>query len=276
MEQYNLKQHGDSRQREFADLINRRCPNFEPFWRAHIVPLSFRALEPENYFIRPQLKKQFVELADSSYGVFMHLVGALRWSETLLSLQRNEKWKPTDAAYYFFSHVYSLLEATGSLADAVNRVLDKMGADELFVVERPTEQSSWKIEYTGGSDVGRHWRSLQRMAKPYRNCLVHDKPLIFQNGLMPIARQDAIRALSGLTAISRLAMKDASILPQSEKVSDQIPRIVDTACELVDRLFLEAAENLDALDRARYDDARKPTPAEKQLTLKKILKAREL
>ena len=360
---WHLAEHGDSRQRRWAPRVCSLCPAYEPFWQKHIVPLTFRPHDSRNYFVRPKQKKHLLALADTSYALFLHLTGMLRWSDPLLALggdskeepgsiskgsassaagegsssaregggsrakerpgsstrgepasaskgsagsatgkhsssatrgtsdsladpldlcspDRDAPFRPTDCLYYFFSHTYSLLEAAGTFAEAVNRTLEKYGEDPIFPVDRDTKKSSWYFRQRrsrlAAPSVAGSWHALASMSKVYRNALVHERPLLMQSGYLPAPREDAVRELSGLVAISRMALNERTIFELCERVEEVIQPIVKTGVELADLLWEDASEALDAIDSVKYpEDQLRLRPEESHLTLEKILAARQ-
>ena len=63
---WKLSVHGDSRQRKWAEMVCQLCPDYEPFWQRHIVPLTFRPHDKDNYFVRPKQKKHLLPPMPSS------------------------------------------------------------------------------------------------------------------------------------------------------------------------------------------------------------------
>ena len=274
---WRLAEHGDSRQRRWAAVLAQRCPAYEGFWQRHIVPLTFRPHQRDNYFLRPRQKQRLLRLADTSYALFLHLTGVLTWGERLRSRTTALPLRPTDAAYYLFSHAYSQLEAAGSFADAVNRVGSEYGGTKVFSVSRKEGSGTWTLHRRGqrGRFAGLAWHELADRTRVYRHALVHDRPLFLQSDRMPRPDADAIREMSGLTAIARLALRERSLLDACVPVEDVVTGIEERACRLADVLWQSATEALDQLGSDRYrEDQLRLRPEESGLTLARILAAR--
>ena len=67
---WKLSADGDSFERRWAPRI---CPSFreiDVFWARHVVPLTFRVAPEEIHihFVRPSVKKIFIDYADASYA----------------------------------------------------------------------------------------------------------------------------------------------------------------------------------------------------------------
>lgn len=268
--EWNLAEHGDSRQREWARTIGTACPDYEGFWQRHVLPLTFRPHQPENYFIRPTQKKPLLDMADGSYAMFLHLTGALQWSGWLLERHEEPMLRPTDCVFYFFSHTYSLLEASAWFALAVDQTLREYHAEPCFRVYRDEEARHFQWE---SSPRRTCWRGLQTLSNPYRNALIHQRPLFVQGNLLPT--KEGIDKLSGLTAISKLALRDKSVWDHAVPANEVIHAIVDSASGLCNEFWRWSARSLDGLAGSKYThDQLRLRPQDGQLTLRKIHAAR--
>ena len=82
MRHLTLMDDGDSFESEspYTQDILDEFSEYEAFWRAHIVPLTYRATQtPRNKFVRPNPSKSLNRLVDSNYAVFYHLTFCQIW-----------------------------------------------------------------------------------------------------------------------------------------------------------------------------------------------------
>ena len=93
------------------------------------------------------------------------------------------------------------------------------------------------------------WRGLQSLSNPYRNALIHQRPLFVQANLLPT--KDGIDRLSGLTAISKLALRDRSVADHALPAHQVVHAIVDSAAGLCNEFWRWAARALDGLEGHR-------------------------
>ena len=265
---WTLAEHGDSRQRRWAARITGACPAYERFWQRHIVPLTFRPHQPDNYFVRPTQRRQLLDLADRSYAMLLHLMGTLDWSDGLLNGKGRGDFRPTDCAYYFFSHAYSLREAGSGFADAVNQVLERYKSEPVFAVSRNEAMQRWEWKH---GEAARRWRDLRDATNDYRNALVHERPLLVQTRSLPARDRTAIRELSGLTAITRLARDEKSLDAHCVAAEKVVLPILGVAEGFCDELWKTACGALDAIENPRYrKDQLAMRQEDSRLTLEKI------
>jgi len=188
------------------------------------------------------------------------------------TLAEHGDFRPTDCAYYFFSHAYSLREAGSGFADAVNQVRGRYKCDPIFPVSRDEVVQRWKWKH---GEAARRWRALRDATNDYRNALVHERPLFVQTRSLPARDRTAIRELSGLTAITRLARDEKSLDEHCVPAWQVVRPILGVAAGFCDELWRAACEALDAIENPRYRKDQLTMRAEdSRLTLERIRHAR--
>jgi len=245
---YHLSDHGDSRQRKWAKRILSHWPHYETLWQHYIVPLTFQIKEPGNYFIRPSIAPEFEDLADTQYAVFFHLAQMHEWC-VLMDNRGDAKYLgATEALYAFFSHGTSMLDATVSFAAAVDAVIACYDGTPRFGIEvdrwgNPVLGDAW-----GMAGDRANWHGLVDRIKAYRNLLVHRRPVFMQNAYVPKAAW--VDAMSGLTAVSRLALEPDLLETRYEPVVPMMRSLLEGAGVALDGVWAAAVGGLGALDQA--------------------------
>ena len=270
---YSLAEHGDSRQRACASQMARLWPSYELFWRSHLVPLTFRPYQAGNYFIRPTQTRVLLRLADSSYAAFFHFAGCLDWRDDLPRGNTQGKRRSSECLYCFFSHAGSLLDAVVEFCDAVNAVLRHYRADEAFHVFRDADSGFKRLGPDRASLEQREFRTLSERLKPYRNFLVHSRPVLVQNDYMP--RVQSIREMTGLTVISQVARKGALLDEHFEPIEPTLDDLLQAMGAVLDLVWARGERALQEIDNPKYrQDQLYLRPDDEGLTLDKILAAR--
>jgi hypothetical protein len=273
---YSLATHGDSRQRRWARTILEHWPRYETFWREHSVPLTFAVIEPGNYFLRPDLPGVLEELADTQYAVFFHLAQMHEWTRRVINQPKEKYVSASEMVYLYFSHAYSLIEATHGFADAVDQVAYTYGGDVRFAC--PRDEAGWLrgLGDAWGMAADRlKWRDLVRRIGSYRNCLVHRKPVFLQNAYMP--RPEYFDTMTGLAAIARVARNPLLLEERYEQAVPVLESLLEECGRVLDVIWLEAERALETIERGRYRaDQLRVRPGTEKLTKEKILGVRQV
>lgn len=273
---FSLARHGDSRQRYWAQKILAHWPHYESFWRAHGVPLSFRVIEEDNYFLRPDLPEHLEELADTQYAVFFHLAQMHEWARQLGNRPDAKYISASEMLYLFFSHAYSMIEATHGFADAVDRAALHYGGTERFACVR--NESGWLVGLGDGwgMQADRHkWSELVQRIGRYRNCLVHRRPVFLQNAYMP--RPEYFDTMTGLAAIARVAQNPVLLEERYEPARPVLEQLLVDSARVLDVIWLEAGRALEQIDVPRYRaDQVRVRPGTEKLTKERILGVRTM
>lgn len=244
---YELAVHGDSRQRRWAKRIGAHFPHYEEVWRHYVVPLTFQVVEPGNYFVRPTIDPLFEDLADTQYAVYFHLAQMHEWRVHMDNRGEAKYVGGTEALYVFFSHGTSMLDATLSFAAAVDAVVEAFGGEAAFDVER----DEYDHPVTLGDDWGMagdraNWHGLRNRIRDYRNLLVHHRPVFMQNDFVP--RVEYLEAMSGLTAVSRVAREPELLDERYEPVVPMMTSLLEQAGAALDGAWVAALQALRTTD----------------------------
>jgi hypothetical protein len=118
---WTLAEHGDQPEREWAAAISSRFPNYERFWAIHVVPLTYRIVDPHNILVRPTIRKELEDLGTSHYAVFLNLVACHRL------LRSDGATFARQEVPNFYSRLYSVREMARRSLAAVKVVLREYG-----------------------------------------------------------------------------------------------------------------------------------------------------
>jgi hypothetical protein len=280
---YTLAKDGDSRERRWANEIRADFGSYERFWRAHLVPLTFRKEEPENYYFRPSVSKHLLDLADAAYATFFHLTECHAWAcrmnkilealETKAGRPIQDKTEivPTEALYCFFSHAHSMLDSSMYFAEAVNEIIAKYRERGAKVFTFKTSSYGFK-RLVGWNEPQseKAYQELTQTVTRYRNALVHRKPVFVLTRRMP--KQEYIARWSGLAAICKAAQNRKEVFSQSERVSERLDPLLTQMRTAMEGVWAAAAAALDPLlAEKKYRDAqRHPSRQDETLTLEEI------
>ena len=191
-----LQKDGDSFERKWAGEIVPLFPEYEYFWDAHIVPLTFRDAPDEanrSHFLRPSLKGHFIDYADVSYATFFHLAHCWHWYDHVEIFVKNPQEDTnlqltgTGAIYCFYSHAVSAYDAAVKFCKAVNNLMLVCGSRDVFDVENRQHHTPRINRLVGGERFDELWNLICDI-KRYRNTVVHERILFLQNGYLPHPR----------------------------------------------------------------------------------------
>ena len=272
-ESFHLPEHGDSRQRKWSDRILPLWPHYERLWQRHVVPLTFAVVEPGNYFVRPTLDERFEDLADTQYAVFFHLAQMHEWCVLMKNRADAKYIGATESLYAFFSHGTSMLDATRAFARAVDALVTQFGGTPPFEIDEDRGDPADLGPDWGMKADRAQWKSLCDRVRAYRNLLVHHRPVFMQNEFVP--RPQYVEAMSGLTAISRLALDPSLLDERYEPVVPVLTSTLEDAARALDVVWLAAIRGLETADGERMlADMLRVAPRDKGLTRDKILGVR--
>lgn len=278
---WRLATHGDSFEREWARHVLDGFPAYEEYWQRHVVPLSFREHEAENYFIRPSAPAHLVDLANAGYAVYYHVAHCHAYLDQIcLRQDRTAFPRPTECLYCFFSHARSGVDALLYFCRATNNALKKYGRPPIFEVKTV---SQWlnpvRLEYSMPAvdgavcpDTDPYHRLVEQLAS-YRNLLVHNKPIFLQSGWLP--RPEFAAEYAGLTAIGKQAKDPSSLDAKFVPVGDKLVELLTLLKRFAQSLVLFATLHLDDLADTSYPrDQRKLAKGDHTLRLEHFKRAR--
>ncbi len=214
-----LEDSGDSFERYWSKRIVALIPEYEEFWNAHIIPLSFRnAPEPvRSKFIRPTQDGMYVDFADASYAAFYHLAFCHYWLDKLKSYATKEDFDTASALwgsetlYCYFSHAVSAYDSALSFCRAINAVYQRFTSRLVFDVEEDHRKPALIHGFMGGKRFDALSKHIAQI-RAYRNIVVHERVVFLQNGYLPhpdrLPRREARDTLwtrVGLAAIGVVA-----------------------------------------------------------------------
>ncbi len=273
---YSLAQHGDSRQRTWAHAIVAHCPHYESVWARYVVPMTFHVQESGNYFLRPTLPEELIDLADTHYAVFFHLAQMHEWRRNIERTPAARGIGSTEGLYCFFSHAASLRDATLNFGAALDAILLRYERPSYFEVTYDENGHAKDLgEHWGMTGDRRSWNALRKDVGDTRNFLVHKRPVFLQNHAMP--RAEYLDAMSGLTAISRVARDPTLLAERYTEVLPEMDRLLLQAAKTLDAVFSTALQQLDAIDDPRFARERfEVRKGDRKITKAMILAVREM
>lgn len=174
MPESNLQEHGDAEERKWWPSIKPHFPKYEVFWRKHVVPLTCRAVNPSNIFMRSSVPAHLSDLGNTNYSVFWHLAGAhqhLCSPDWLANLQRH--------LYGFYGHLVSAgQDGCYGFLKATKRVLEVYGS-------APITDRQRRFARYGDGDLHSHWQNILEAIKVYRTQLIHLRLFVVVEGMVP-------------------------------------------------------------------------------------------
>jgi hypothetical protein len=244
---FRLSSHGDTLEKRSARFLSEQAPSYETFWRAHVVPLTFRVIYEDLPYVRPTLGSNVMALANTSYAVMHHLVWSQHYRTTLEGTARNLRFQRTELLYCFLSHARSCGDALGYFAEAVDGISKKLGGSPVFNATM-TSSRSWTFFPQFDDRFGAVCIPIGK----YRNTVVHECPVYVVNNMMPVvARLEEYKQL-GLAAVGH-AVKSGR---QTGAAWVHIPQVIDdmhsNLVRLADDWWRRAHEALSKLPKDRY------------------------
>lgn len=250
--EWNLSEHGAGDERKWGPVVGRRFPNYEIFWRRHVVPLTYRVSDPKVKLLRSAVRSELGDLATSNFGVFRHLVGC----HVLLAAGPDAFGE--DGVYNFYSRLYSAGCAGTTFLSAVGKVLREYGGVYIPDTRR-------RIAAHGAPGLwNRFNEALETRTKDYRGQQVHDWGFPILDGRIPkreylsrwirksnkgLGELDAF--LQEPNATSRIAEEFVAPVPQAEADLFFVERVLDELWEMA----LKELGGVKETDRYEEDQA---------------------
>lgn len=248
MREWNLREHGDAEERDWWPSIEAHFPNYEVFWRKHVVPLTCRVVNPDNIFMRPSVPDHLSDLGNTNYSVFWHLAGACQdlhardWSAKL----------PRRLGSFYGSLVSAGQDACYKFLRATNKILDTYGPTYISSRER-------RLSRYGDEDLASDHENILETIKVYRTQLFHLGVFVVIEGMIPrrewLVQYDDLRRVLAILASPNRAqiVGEHFVNPMSQCHSDLevLASTLDRIWAVVLREFEEIAE----LDRYQYDQS---------------------
>lgn len=243
--------------RRYGDI----SPRTNYFWQRHIVPLTFRAYNPENYFLRPGVARPLLDLANAHYAVAHHLGYCLEWVGRVRAIKsrrkqgRREFPTSTEAVYAFFAHAMSAVDASLWLVCRANDVLDRYGRGQAC---RPRFSNTrcWGKQFPIGLRQDHRapcldpFFQLNKVLKPYRNLLLHETPVFIHNDRMP--KDSAFSGYAGLAGIGMLARDPGAFPRDFEEVEHRLTELVALLGRGLTPVWCRVLNALDSIADPRY------------------------
>jgi len=246
MRHWNLSKHGDIEERTWWPKIGPNFPNYEVFWREHIVPLTCRVVCPSNIRLRPSLAKRFSHLASSHYAVFKHLAR----SHNILASSRLSA--SGSLVYEFYSHLCSVQDMMNRFHSATNTILDKYDRGYVPDLKR-------RLARFGDRTLASDYDDSFDVIAKYRNHAMHDYGGIMFDGKVPKA--DKLEDYDDLVVLSHLlAAPNRDQMLNEDFINADIQGAADLARleNLLDRIWgviLREFEEMEHLEKYRADQA---------------------
>lgn len=246
MPEWNLSEHGDNEEQRWGLEIGRLFPNYEVFWREHVVPLTCRVLNPSNIRLRRSVPRHFSQLATSHYATFLHLARSHSFLATFTS--------PTGPRflYEFYSHLCSVQDTTNKFHHATNKILDRY--DKTYIPELKT-----RLRRFGDSHLGCEYDDTFDTVGRYRNHLIHDCGTIMFDRKVP--KTDKLEDYDDLIILSHLlAAPNRDQILKEDFIDADIQGATDLARleNLLNRIWnviLREFEEMVHLEKYRADQA---------------------
>jgi len=157
-----LAKNGDRREREWGKEVSVNFPRYEEFWREHVVPLTFRVLNPANLYMRPSVPVHLRRLGTAHYWIFYHLAGA---HEILRS-----PFPGVGRLYDFYSRLSSVSGPKNSLLTEMLRA-----THDVVAAYGGTPRGDRKHALRGyGAAIEDQAKRVDRRIDAYRNWLQHN------------------------------------------------------------------------------------------------------
>jgi len=245
--QFRLSTHGDSLERKSANFLSEHVPAYEPFWKSHIVPLTFRVVHERLNYVRPSLGREVLALANSSYATMHHLVWANYYRTTLEKTSTNARYQRTELLYCFFSHARSCVDALGYFAEAVDRVSQNLGMSAVFNAVMNSKKA-----WTFFPKYDALFSKVCIVIGKYRNTVVHECPVYLVRDVMPVSEHlEEYKAL-GLASLANTVRNGRASRDDWVPVSAAIDKMFLDLVGLANEWWSQAEKSLDRLPRERY------------------------
>lgn len=174
MPAWTLAAHGDEVEKKWGPEVSVRAPLCETFWQRHVVPLTWRVVDPSNVSLRPDVPELLRDLALKNHRVFTHLA---KCHQQLAA----ESFFTPDAIYDFYSRLYSVKESTKELMKAVHAVLL-----EYKGVALGGQQRERRLNLHGSAGLAdRYEEAFETRCSDYRGEQVHSSGFPFIGNRMP-------------------------------------------------------------------------------------------
>jgi hypothetical protein len=123
---YRLENAGDAIERKWAKAVAANFGNYEPFWIAHVVPITWRMVDTRCLYVRSSAPKPLKKLATYNYGVFLHLAGCHEELEAARQTSHDDtQLFARLGVYTFYSRLYSVSQLVEKFLEAVKEVVDR-------------------------------------------------------------------------------------------------------------------------------------------------------
>lgn len=172
---FSLKDDGDAIERRWYNviLLPDRFPNYEPLWIEHVVPITWRVVEPTRLYVRSAAPRPLKYLATYNYGIFIHLSAAHEQLE--IANTKTDKTDETNAElfartgiYTFYSRLYSAGQLVPMFLETIAQVVDKYRGTRRKTVKARLDNHST------GDLFNRYDVAFKTRTKDYRNPQVHN------------------------------------------------------------------------------------------------------
>ena len=225
---FTLAQHGDSVERTWASTLTKNFPLYEVFWTEHVVPLTYRVVDPSSIYLRAAIRKELDLMATASYGTFAHLAGCHQ------QLQGDPALFAAEGLYTFYSRLYSAGQSVQKFLAAVRKVLVEYNGPAFGGKQLPQ-----RLDTNGSTGLySRFDEAFETRTKDYRGQQVHDWGFPCLDGKVPRREYMAAWEGKGLGALDTFLKGAASEDEISEHFVDAVEQARDDL-EFVEKVINE-------------------------------------
>jgi|GEM_PF-5147000 len=247
MPEWHLHEHGDAEERKWWSSIEPHFPQYEVFWREHVVPLTCRVVNPDNIFMRPGVPRHLADLANTNYYVFWHLAGACQGLHA-------QDWLANPLRR--LNSLYSSLVSAGQdgcrkFLKATNKVLDIYGPT--YIPNRDRRMSRY-----GDKDLATNYNEILEAIKVYRTKLLHLGLFAVIEGMIPrrewLAQYDDLRTvLDTLVSPNRVGIIRAHFVDPEDQCRSDLERLL----AVLDRIWAVVVQEFEGIaDSGQYQEQR--------------------
>lgn len=265
---WTLARNGDSVERALGPDVCRLFPNYEKFWILHIVPLTYRVMDPDCIFVRAKVRPDLEDMATAHYGVLTHLAACHQ--------QLNNRPDPdlfaVEGVYTFYSRLYSVHEAAvDAFLPATNEIIERYSRRHLRAdldTKGNPKKGTWRhqtrLETNGRRGLHSDLRDAFRRANKYRHQRVHWWGIPARSGKVPGPAYIDAWIRKGLGELARatetrIMNEFVDALPQARNDLESIERVLNEVWEMV---LNELADFKNAQSQKVYAKVQNPTRRE--------------
>lgn len=253
MTTWTLAEHGDGNEKEWGSKIEPTFPRYEQLWREHVVPLTFRVLNPENLYMRPSLKPHLRRLGTAHYWMYYGLAGCH-------ALLADRDFPSVGRLYDFYARLKSVADPRNGMLlqflRAVQAVREHYG-------EPPGPRKRPLARYP--DSVVAAIEDADRRVNDYRQWLQHNAGVPILNGYIPRDPKNTRYDLATIAETLDLPLRE--LTARFVEARAQAAGDLETVERALDGLWEIVLGDLGAIqkDRPQYLKDREPAEADRRL-----------